>query len=118
VESTTGFDAVARSLSQSTRDASTCLDFWQLQLVESEWLADGVPYCFVARGRSLGTCQEAQLLRQEAANMPATAMSTSGFRHAAQEMVRKGMRFCMWIDQAEMREQDLSVARDLMELGA
>lgn len=118
VESTTGFDAVARSLFQATRDATPCLDVWQLQLEESEWLADGVPYCFVARGGSLGTCQEAQLLWQEAAKMPATAMSTSGFRHGPQEMVRKGMRFCMWIDQAEMREQDLSVARDLMELGA
>jgi hypothetical protein len=26
--------------------------------------------------------------------MPATAMSTSGFRHGPQEIVREGMRFC------------------------
>ena len=28
------------------------------------------------------------------------------------------MRFCLWIDQAQMRDQDLSVAHDLRELGA
>ena len=50
--------------------------------------------------------------------MPATAMSTSGFRHGPQETVREGMRFCLWIDQAQMRDQDLSVAHDLRELGA
>ena len=50
--------------------------------------------------------------------MPATAMTTSGFRHGPQEIVRPGMRFCMWIDQSRMRDQDLSVARDLRKLGA
>jgi fructoselysine-6-P-deglycase FrlB-like protein len=50
--------------------------------------------------------------------MPATSMSTSGFRHGPQEIVREEMRFCLWIDQALMREQDLSVAHDLRELGA
>lgn len=28
------------------------------------------------------------------------------------------MRFCMWIDQSRMRDQDLAVAHDLGELGA
>src|SRR5438477_9270828 len=50
--------------------------------------------------------------------MPATAMSTSGFRHGPQEIVREGMRVCLWIDQAQMRDQDLAVAHDLRELGA
>ena len=50
--------------------------------------------------------------------MPATAMTTSGFRHGPQEIVREGMRFCMWIDQSHMSDQDLSVARDLRKLGA
>jgi fructoselysine-6-P-deglycase FrlB-like protein len=45
-------------------------------------------------------------------------MSTSTFRHGPQEIVRHGIRFCLWIDQAQMRDQDLSVARDLRELGA
>ena len=50
--------------------------------------------------------------------MPATAMSTSGFRHGPQEIVSEGKRFCVWIDQQLMREADLAVARDLRELGA
>ena len=50
--------------------------------------------------------------------MPANSMSTSGFRHGPQEVVSKGMRFCLWIDQQLMREADLAVARDLRELGA
>jgi glutamine---fructose-6-phosphate transaminase (isomerizing) len=50
--------------------------------------------------------------------IPATAMSTSGFRHGPQEIVREGLRVCLWIDQVQMRDQDLSVAHDLRKLGA
>jgi len=78
----------------------------------------GVPYYFLARSGSLGTCHEAGLLWEEGVKMPATAMSTSGFRHGPQEIVRKGMRFCLWIDQVQMCDQDLSVDHDLRELGA
>src|SRR6266566_724951 len=45
-------------------------------------------------------------------------MSTSSFRHGPQEIVTQGMRFCIWIDQSKMRDQDLAVAHDLTELGA
>ncbi len=58
------------------------------------------------------------MLWEEGVKVPATAMSTSGFRHGPQEIVREGMRFCLWLDQTQMREQDLSVAYDLRELGA
>jgi fructoselysine-6-P-deglycase FrlB-like protein len=50
--------------------------------------------------------------------MPATAMTTSNFRHGPQEIVRQGLRFCIWIDQSQMRDEDLAVARDLRQLGA
>src|SRR6266404_8057870 len=33
-------------------------------------------------------------------------------------MIAKDFRFGMWIDGAQMREQDLAVARDLRQLGA
>ena len=115
---TTGFVSVATSLLQAVGEAGKGLDFWQEQLEVSNWLADGARYCFLARGGSLGTCHEAQLLWEEGVKMPATAMSTSAFRHGPQEIVRPGMRFCLWIDQAQMRDQDLSVAHDLRELGA
>jgi glucosamine--fructose-6-phosphate aminotransferase (isomerizing) len=116
--STTGFAAIAGKLSESIAEAGRSLEFWREQVEESNWLATGAPYYFLARGGSLGTCHEARLLWEEGVKMPATAMSTSAFRHGPQETVREGMRFCLWIDQAVMRDQDLSVAHDLRELGA
>ena len=117
-EATTGFSSVTTPLLHAVSEAGQRLEFWQQQLAESTWLTTGTPYYFLARGGSLGTCHEARLLWEEAVKMPATAMSTSGFRHGPQEIVREGMRFCLWIDQAQMREQDLSVVHDLRELGA
>ena len=115
---TTGFTSVAKPLLHAIGEAGKCLDSWQEQLEKSNWLASGTPYYFLARGGSLATCYEARLLWEEGVKMPATAMSTSSFRHGPQEIVRPGMRFCLWIDQAQMRDQDLSVAHDLRELGA
>jgi glucosamine--fructose-6-phosphate aminotransferase (isomerizing) len=117
-EATTGFSSVAGSLLHTVIEAGQCIEFWQEQLEKSNWLKVGAPYYFLARGGSLGTCNEARLLWEEGVKMPATSMSTSGFRHGPQEIVREEMRFCLWIDQALMREQDLSVAHDLRELGA
>jgi len=117
-EATTGFSTIAGPLLHAVSEAGQCLEFWQEQLEKSSWLKTGTPYYFLARGGSLGTCNEARLLWEEGVKMPATAMSTSGFRHGPQEIVREEMRFCLWIDQALMREQDLAVAHDLGELGA
>jgi len=115
---TTGFAAVATPLLHAVAAGGECLDSWQEQMEESNWLTSRAPYYLLARGSSLGTCHEARLLWEEAVKMPATAMSTSSFRHGPQEIVRDGMRFCLWIDQTRMRDQDLSVAHDLRELGA
>ena len=115
---TSSFASVTNSLLHTVGETGKCLEVWQEQLEESNWLADGATYYFLARGDSLGTCHEARLLWEEGVKMPATAMSTSSFRHGPQEIVRHGMRFCLWIDQAQMRDQDLSVANDLRELGA
>ena len=113
---TTGFASVAGPLSNAVRNAGECLELWQEQLEDSTWLSADAAYYFLGRGSSLGTCQQAQLMWEEAVKMPATAMSTTGFRHGPQEIVKEGMRFCLWIDQQEMREQDLAVAHDLKEL--
>jgi glucosamine--fructose-6-phosphate aminotransferase (isomerizing) len=115
---TTGFLSIAPALLHAVGEAGQRLEFWQKQLQQSSWLVESAAYYFLARGGSLGTCQQARLLWEEGAKMPATAMSTSGFRHGPQEIVRPGMRFCVWIDQLRMRDQDLSVAHDLRELGA
>ena len=113
-----GFESVASSLIRTIGDAEQQLKPWQQQLNESSWLGTGMPYYFLARGPSLGTCHQARLLWEEGVKTPATAMSTSSFRHGPQEIVTQGMRFCIWIDQSKMRDQDLAVAHDLTELGA
>lgn len=112
------FGLIASPLLRAIQDSRQSLQTWQAQLENSVWFLDGAPYYFLARGGSTGTCYEARLLWEEAAKTPATAMNTSGFRHGPQEIVRPGVRFCMWIDQSRMRDQDLSVAYDLRELGA
>ena len=115
---TTEFASVASPLLSAVNKAGKSLELWQEQLQNSSWLASDADYYFLGRGASLGTCHQAQLLWEEGVKMPATAMSTSGFRHGPQEIVKDGMRFCLWIDQTQMRDQDLSVASDLRELGA
>jgi fructoselysine-6-P-deglycase FrlB-like protein len=57
-------------------------------------------------------------LWEEGAKSEATALGTGAFRHGPQEMVVKGARFGMWVNGLRIREQDLSVARDLRHLGA
>jgi glucosamine--fructose-6-phosphate aminotransferase (isomerizing) len=115
---TTGFAPVMGPLLHAVSDAGQNVEIWQEQVEKSNWLATEKPYYFLARGGSMATCHEARLLWEEGVKMPATAMSTASFRHGPQEIVREGLRVCLWIDQAQMREQDLSVARDLRELGA
>jgi glutamine---fructose-6-phosphate transaminase (isomerizing) len=115
---TTGFLPVAPALVGSVREAGNRLELWRTQLEESAWLLTEAPYYFLARAGSVATCHEARLLWEEGVKMPATAMGTSSFRHGPQEIVKQGMRFCMSIDQSQMRDQDLAVAHDLRELGA
>jgi len=91
---------------------------WISQIEKSSWLASGAFYYFLARGSSLGTCQEARLLWEEGVKTPATGMSTASFRHGPQEIVAQGARFGLWIDGCKMREQDLEVAKDLSRMGA
>lgn len=118
VSAATGFGAIASSLACTVAETGRCLLTWQKRLAESAWLEGGVPYYFLARGCSVGTCHQARLLWEEAGKSPATSMTTSGFRHGPQEIVRKGTRFCMWIDSSRMRNQDMAVADDLKQLGA
>lgn len=115
---TTGFAPISHALLGAFENAGKRLELWQDQFENSAWLEPNANYYFLARGGSLGTCHQARLMWEEGAKMPATAMSTSGFRHGPQEIVSEGKRFCVWIDQQLMREADLAVARDLRELGA
>jgi glucosamine--fructose-6-phosphate aminotransferase (isomerizing) len=109
---------LATSLSRVLERTASAIPVWQAQIAHTSWLAPGAVFYFLARGSSLGSCQEARLLWEEGVKSPATAMSTGSFRHGPQEMVNKDERFGMWIDGERMRGQDLAVARDLRQLGA
>jgi glutamine---fructose-6-phosphate transaminase (isomerizing) len=108
---------LARSLSHAIERIEPAFAGWQTQIETTQWLSPGSVYYFLARGSSMGSCQEARLLWEEGVKLPATAMNTGSFRHGPQEMVSKGTRFGVWIDANHSREQDLAVARDLRRLG-
>ena len=106
-------------LSQSLADATKAIPEWRTTIENSCWLGDGGGFTyFLARGASLASCNEARLLWEEAAKRPATALTSGGFRHGPQEIVRHGMRAAIWVDAERMRTQDLDLARDLNKLGA
>ena len=109
---------LATSLSRVVERTASAIPVWQAQIAHTPWLAPGAVFYFLARGSSLGSCQETRLLWEEGVKSPATAMGTGSFRHGPQEMVKKDERFGMWIDGERMRGQDLVVARDLRQLGA
>jgi glutamine---fructose-6-phosphate transaminase (isomerizing) len=109
---------LAKLLSSSIERVEPAFAGWQTQIETASWLSPGSVYYFLARGSSMGSCQETRLLWEEGVKSPATAMNTGSFRHGPQEMVNKGIRFGLWIDSIHSREQDLAVARDLRRLGA
>ncbi len=109
---------LTESLTRAVAEAGRTIPRWQEQIAHTNWFLPGAATYFLARGSSLGSCYEARLLWEEGVKSPATAMGTGSFRHGPQEMIAKDFRFGMWIDGAQMREQDLAVAWDLRQLGA
>jgi len=106
------------SLTESLLSVENSLDQWREKIEAGDWGPSNPSVYFLARGASVASCHEARLLWEEAAKVPATAMSTGGFRHGPQEIVCPGMRFCLWLDQHSLRAEDLEVAGDLRRLGA
>jgi len=109
---------LATSLANALALTGRAIPRWQEQIAASGWLAPRSTTYFLARGSSLGSAYEARLMWEEGVKTPATAMGAGSFRHGPQEIIAKEMRFGIWIDGAQMREQDLAVARDLRKLGA
>jgi glutamine---fructose-6-phosphate transaminase (isomerizing) len=106
------------ALTESLLSVEQRLDLWREKIETADWISSSPSFYFLARGASLASCHAARLLWEEAAKSPATAMSTGGFRHGPQEIVHRGMRFCLWLDQHLLRAEDLEVAKDLRRLGA
>jgi glutamine---fructose-6-phosphate transaminase (isomerizing) len=110
-------DPIAELLDRALADARSAIPAWAQQLDDSEWLGVDVPYYFLARGASVASCHEARLLWEEAAKSTATALTTGGFRHGPQEMVRPELRVALWLDKDHLQNHDLKLARDLRALG-
>lgn len=111
-------DRVAAEVLTAIDALADSMPRWQEQILASAWPARASTFYFLGRGSGLGSCHEARLLWEEGVKSPATAMSTSSFRHGPQEMVARNARFGVWIDARRMRQQDLAVVRDLTLLGA
>jgi len=111
-------DALVAALSDAIADTARRIPGWQRQLAGARWFQPGASYYFLARGSSLASAFEAALLWEEGVKSPATAMGTGVFRHGPQEVVTKDVRFAIWIDNEQMRKQDLAVAHDLKSMGA
>jgi glucosamine--fructose-6-phosphate aminotransferase (isomerizing) len=109
---------VAESLSRCFSAVAHAIPGWQAQIENSSWLAPQSVTYFLARGSSLGSAYEARLMWEEGVKSPATAMGAASFRHGPQEIVGKDVRFGLWLDAKNMRDQDLALARDLRKLGA
>jgi len=111
--------AIQDELLRALEGAAAAIPEWRQTIDRSGWLGEGnSDTYFLARGASMASCHEARLLWEEAAKKPATALSSGGFRHGPQEIVREGLRIGIWIDAERMRNQDLELARDLKRLGA
>jgi len=111
-------DQIAEKLNNALVNAQGSIADWSQQLDTSDWLAIDTPYYFLARGASVSSCNEARLLWEEAAKSQAVALTTSGFRHGPQEIVRQGLRVAIWLDKDHLQEHDLKLASDLRTLGA
>jgi glucosamine--fructose-6-phosphate aminotransferase (isomerizing) len=110
-------DQLASSVEALLKQAAPSIPEWASALEHSGWFDASAATYFLARGGSLSSAHEARLLWEEAAGAPATAMSTGGFRHGPQEMLREGVRIGLWIDAERLRAQDLALARDIRENG-
>src|SRR5258708_37070607 len=99
--------SLATSLSRVVERTASGIPVWQAQIADTPWLAPGAVFYFLARGSSLGSCQEARLLWEEGLKSPATAMGTGSFMNGPQEMVNKDERLGMWVEGESMRGQDL-----------
>jgi len=110
-------EPLVRRLTDSLASTKETVALWQEQIEATTWLNHNAPTYFLARGGSLASCYEARLLWEEAAKVPASSLSTGGFRHGPQEMVHEGLRVAIWLDGEKLRAEDMALAMDLRRNG-
>ena len=110
-------DERALHLVESLTATGERLPAWQQKITGHDWFSADAHVYFLARGGSLACCYEAELLWEEAAKTPATAMPTGTFRHGPQEIVGTGINGGMWLDRDCLRDEDLALANDMRSQG-
>ncbi|MGD0012791.1 MAG: SIS domain-containing protein [Terriglobia bacterium] len=110
-------EELVEHLAASLTATQRAMASWKERIDASTWFEREAATYFLARGGSLASCHEGRLLWEEAAKAPASAMSSGGFRHGPQEIVRNGLRIVMWLDREKLRTEDLALAADLRHNG-
>lgn len=109
----------AAGLRESILGSGNRIIGWQSQLEFSRWLTPERPAYFLGRGVSAASAFEAQMMWEEAAKCPASAMTTGEFRHGPQEIVTTpGAPLAIFLHGSAYRETDLQIAQELHLLGA
>jgi glucosamine--fructose-6-phosphate aminotransferase (isomerizing) len=111
-------DQLSKGIVAGLNDAQRRLSQWQRSLDGHAWTRQSGPTYFLARGPSLASCHEARLLWEEAGKSPAAALSTGGFRHGSQEIVKPGLRIGLWLDADVLALADRQLISDLRAEGA
>jgi glucosamine--fructose-6-phosphate aminotransferase (isomerizing) len=112
----TGQSLEEEALRRSFDALPAAIDGWRRQLAGNDWFAATGATYFLGRKGSLASAHESRLMWEETAKAPASALTTGGFRHGAQEIVEPGFRTGLWIDSRTRREEDFALARDLRKL--
>jgi fructoselysine-6-P-deglycase FrlB-like protein len=110
-------EQLSSAIVEGLGDAAGRLAQWRGTLEGHAWLRRSGATYFLARGANLASCHEARLLWEEVAKAPATALSTGGFRHGSQEMVRPGLRIGIWLDPTMLNLADRQLIADLRAEG-
>ena len=119
---------LTRDIERSLNETRDRMDTWQKKIEASDWFAadprsptagaGSLPTYFLGRGGSVATAHAGRLLWEEAAKTSATALTTGGFRHGPQEVLKEGTRIGLWFDGEILREEDLLLTAELRKHGA
>jgi glutamine---fructose-6-phosphate transaminase (isomerizing) len=107
----TALDGVIDALAAEIEEAIGQSEDW------NNFLANAEVVHLLGRGPSLASVREGALLFNESARTPAVGISCALFRHGPVEIVDGRFRGIIFASQAETREIDLVLARDLDAMG-
>jgi glucosamine--fructose-6-phosphate aminotransferase (isomerizing) len=92
---------------------------WQAQVEGCAWPLSDLPPYFLGRGVSASSAWEAQMIWEEAAKSPASAMTTGEFRHGPQEIFHAaGVPVALFLHASAQRDTDIAILHQMNDLKA